>query len=60
MSFKLTFTRTDVDPPFQGVYRVAKADMAVGGVSVQKGQRVFLDIGTANAAVRPPYFLQLL
>lgn len=37
-----------LDPPFQGVYRVATKDQEVGGVAVKKNDRVFLDIASAN------------
>ncbi|KAH7927845.1 heme peroxidase [Leucogyrophana mollusca] len=37
-----------VDPPFAGVYRVAKEDATVGSLTVKQGERLFLDIASAN------------
>ncbi|GLB41915.1 putative animal haem peroxidase [Lyophyllum shimeji] len=37
-----------LDPPFQGVYRTATKDHAVGDLSVKKDIRVFLDVAEAN------------
>ncbi|KAG1717309.1 heme peroxidase [Suillus paluster] len=37
-----------IDPPFAGVYRVAKQDGVVDSSTVKQGERLFLDIATAN------------
>ncbi|KAI0260103.1 linoleate diol synthase [Gloeopeniophorella convolvens] len=44
-----------LDPPFRGVYRESLADQTIGGVTVSKGQRVFVDLAYAsrNAEVFP-------
>ncbi|KAK7049205.1 hypothetical protein VNI00_005806 [Paramarasmius palmivorus] len=36
-----------LDPPFQGVFRVAANDQAVSGQSYAKGSKIFLDLVTA-------------
>ncbi|KAF9240684.1 heme peroxidase [Melanogaster broomeanus] len=36
-----------IDPPFAGVYRVAKKDAAVGSLVVTQGERLFLDVAGA-------------
>ncbi|KAG2138289.1 heme peroxidase [Suillus clintonianus] len=38
-----------IDPPFAGVYRVAKQDATVGSLTVKQGERLFVDVATANA-----------
>ncbi|KAL0567802.1 hypothetical protein V5O48_014195 [Marasmius crinis-equi] len=44
-----TFARESLrlDPPFQGVFRVASSDSSVSQLSVKKGSQVFLDLATA-------------
>ncbi|KAJ7180686.1 linoleate diol synthase [Mycena filopes] len=42
------FEAQRLDPPFQGVYRVATEDVTVATRKFNKGDRVFLDIGTTN------------
>ncbi|EGN96758.1 hypothetical protein SERLA73DRAFT_93339 [Serpula lacrymans var. lacrymans S7.3] len=37
-----------LDPPFRGVYRVAKENTTVGSLTVTKGERLFLNIADAN------------
>jgi len=37
-----------IDPPFAGVYRVAKQDETVVSLTVQRGERLFLDVAAAN------------
>ncbi|KAG0693723.1 heme peroxidase [Suillus ampliporus] len=37
-----------IDPPFTGVYRVAKEDETIVSLTVKRGERLFLDIATAN------------
>jgi len=37
-----------LDPPFQGVYRVATKDQEIRGFAIKKDDRVFLDIAGAN------------
>ncbi|KAF5383694.1 hypothetical protein D9615_003624 [Tricholomella constricta] len=37
-----------LDPPLQGVYRIATKDHAVGNLSVKNGDRIFLDVAQAN------------
>lgn len=37
-----------IDPPFRGVYRESLADQTVGGLTVSKGQRVFVDLAHAS------------
>ncbi|KAG0709341.1 heme peroxidase [Suillus ampliporus] len=37
-----------IDPPFAGVYRVAKQDDAVVSTNVKQGQRLFLNVAAAN------------
>ncbi|KAG0693724.1 heme peroxidase [Suillus ampliporus] len=37
-----------IDPPFSGVYRVAKDDETIVSSTVKRGERLFLDIATAN------------
>jgi linoleate 10R-lipoxygenase len=37
-----------LDPPFQGVYRVAQKDHAIASMSVKKDDRLFLNIAHAN------------
>ncbi|KAG2132772.1 heme peroxidase [Suillus clintonianus] len=37
-----------IDPPFAGVYRVAKQDETIESLNVKQGQRLFLHIATAN------------
>ena len=44
-------SNSGVDPPFAGVYRVAKQDDTVLSLTVKKGDRLFLDIAAANMNV---------
>ncbi|OAX33207.1 heme peroxidase [Rhizopogon vinicolor AM-OR11-026] len=37
-----------IDPPFAGVYRVAKQDETVVSLIVKQGERLFLDVAAAN------------
>ncbi|KAG1795206.1 heme peroxidase [Suillus plorans] len=37
-----------IDPPFAGVYRVAKQDESIESLNVRKGERLFLHIASAN------------
>ncbi|KAG0701786.1 heme peroxidase [Suillus ampliporus] len=37
-----------IDPPFAGVYRVAKQDETVGSLTVKQGEQLFLDVARAN------------
>ncbi|KAG2350116.1 heme peroxidase [Suillus weaverae] len=37
-----------IDPPFAGVYRVAKQDETIGSLTVKQGERLFVDVATAN------------
>jgi cytochrome P450 len=37
-----------IDPPFAGVHRVAKKDIAVGSLAVTQGERLFLDVAGAG------------
>ncbi|KAF9466079.1 linoleate diol synthase [Collybia nuda] len=37
-----------IDPPFQGVYRIAAKDQTIGKISVKEGDRVFLNMARAN------------
>ncbi|KAG1740010.1 heme peroxidase [Suillus lakei] len=37
-----------IDPPFAGVYRVAKQDESIESLNIKQGQRLFLHIATAN------------
>ncbi|KAJ6591567.1 linoleate diol synthase [Mycena vulgaris] len=37
-----------LDPPFQGVYRIASEDVTVANMKFTKGDRVFLDVCDAN------------
>ncbi|KAG1746574.1 heme peroxidase [Suillus paluster] len=37
-----------IDPPFKGVYRVAKQSHSVVALNVKQGQRLFLDVAAAN------------
>ncbi|KIK94193.1 hypothetical protein PAXRUDRAFT_143426 [Paxillus rubicundulus Ve08.2h10] len=36
-----------IDPPFAGVYRVAKKEHAVGSLAVKQGEHLFLDVASA-------------
>jgi len=40
-----------IDPPFAGVYRVAKQDETLASLTVKQSERLFLDIATANMDV---------
>jgi linoleate 10R-lipoxygenase len=40
-----------LDPAFQGVFRTSTKDVQVGDLSVQKGDRLFLDMAVANLNV---------
>jgi len=44
-----------IDPPFTGVYRVAKQDETLTSITVKKGERLFLDIAKANMDVSHTY-----
>ncbi|KAJ7442287.1 linoleate diol synthase [Mycena latifolia] len=37
-----------LDPPFQGVYRIASEDLTVANVKFNKDERIFLDVGAAS------------
>ncbi|KAG2364875.1 putative linoleate diol synthase [Suillus spraguei] len=37
-----------IDPPFAGVYRVAKQDETIESLNIKQGQRLFLHIASAN------------
>lgn len=37
-----------IDPPFEGVYRISTKDQTIAGQTVNKNDRIFVDIGTAN------------
>jgi len=37
-----------VDPPFNGVFRIAKKSQSIAGKSIAPGDRVFLDLANAN------------
>ncbi|KAG1765167.1 heme peroxidase [Suillus placidus] len=37
-----------IDPPFAGVYRVAKQDESIQSLNVKQGERLFLHIASAN------------
>ncbi|KAL4078615.1 heme peroxidase [Scleroderma yunnanense] len=37
-----------IDPPFAGVYRTATKEHTVGSLSVREGERLFVDIASAN------------
>ncbi|KAG1742705.1 heme peroxidase [Suillus paluster] len=37
-----------IDPPFAGVYRVAKEDETIVSLTFKRGERLFLDVATAN------------
>ncbi|OAX39674.1 heme peroxidase [Rhizopogon vinicolor AM-OR11-026] len=37
-----------IDPPFAGVYRVAKQDETINSLVVKQGERLFLDVATAS------------
>ncbi|KAJ7131370.1 linoleate diol synthase [Mycena epipterygia] len=37
-----------LDPPFQGVYRIASADVTIANTKFNKGDRVFLDLSVAS------------
>ncbi|KAI6041268.1 heme peroxidase [Pisolithus marmoratus] len=37
-----------IDPPFGGVYRIAKKNQSVGSLRVSEGERLFLNIAGAN------------
>ncbi|KAG2338641.1 heme peroxidase [Suillus weaverae] len=37
-----------IDPPFAGVYRIAKQDETIESLNVKQGQRLFLHIASAN------------
>ncbi|KAJ7115970.1 linoleate diol synthase, partial [Mycena epipterygia] len=37
-----------LDPPFEGVYRVASADVTIANTKFNKGDRVFLDVSVAS------------
>lgn len=43
-----------IDPPFAGVYRVAKQDESIESLNVRKGERLFLHIASANMNVSEP------
>ena len=40
-----------IDPPFAGVYRVAKRDETIVSLTVKQGERLFLDVAAANMNV---------
>ncbi|KAF9223967.1 heme peroxidase [Gyrodon lividus] len=42
------FEALRIDPPFAGVYRVAKKDHTVGSLAVQQGDCLFLDVASAS------------
>ncbi|KAF9231166.1 Septin-domain-containing protein [Melanogaster broomeanus] len=46
-----------IDPPFTGVYGVAKKDAAVGSLVVTQGERLFLDV--AGACMNPASYLRV-
>ncbi|KAJ8594598.1 putative linoleate diol synthase [Rhizopogon salebrosus TDB-379] len=37
-----------IDPPFTGVYRIAKQDGTVASLTIRQGERLFLDVAAAN------------
>ncbi|KAH7890809.1 heme peroxidase [Phlebopus sp. FC_14] len=37
-----------IDPPFAGVYRVAKKEFTIGSLQVKSGERLFLDVAGAS------------
>lgn len=37
-----------IDPPFAGVYRIAKQDETIESLNIKQGQRLFLHIASAN------------
>jgi len=37
-----------LDPPFQGVYRIASKDHTVGDITIKKDEQLFLDVAHAN------------
>ncbi|KAG1827565.1 heme peroxidase [Suillus subaureus] len=37
-----------IDPPFAGVYHIAKQDETIGSLTVKQGERLFVDVATAN------------
>ncbi|KAJ7504371.1 linoleate diol synthase [Mycena galericulata] len=37
-----------LDPPFQGVYRIASEEVTIANGTINKGDRVFLDLGAAS------------
>jgi hypothetical protein len=41
-----------IDPPFAGVYRVAKKEHTVESLAVQQGEHLFLDVASAGMSVR--------
>jgi linoleate 10R-lipoxygenase len=41
-----------IDPPFAGVYRIAKQDGTVASLTIKQGERLFLDVAAANMNVR--------
>jgi linoleate 10R-lipoxygenase len=40
-----------IDPPFTGVYRIAKQDDTVASLTIKQGERLFLDVAAANMNV---------
>jgi linoleate 10R-lipoxygenase len=51
----LLIVKSGIDPPFAGVYRVAKQDEMVVSLYVQEGERLFLDVAAANMNVSCSY-----
>ena len=47
----LLTSNSGIDPPFTGVYRVAKRDETIVSLTVKQGERLFLDVAAANMNV---------
>ena len=47
----LLTSNSGIDPPFAGVYRVAKQDETIASLTVKQGDRLFLDVAAANMNV---------
>lgn len=42
------FKSVGLEPSFKGVFRVAQKNITIGPLAIQKGDRLFLDLSTAN------------
>lgn len=49
-----------IDPPFAGVYRVAKQDETIESLNLKQGQRLFLHVASANMNVSQSFQTHVL